>query len=672
MSESNSKIQIYLSIENQLYREYLEAYLLSNNYEYFSISKEKIYKMAGNLKNGILLLQSDSNEFELIELTKKLKRVYGHEIKTIFFSADYKFFEEVENSADKTIHWPIEFEEVEQCIINLADKSKKILLIDDSKLVHNHLVPSLQQEGYNVYEAFDGIQGLEMTKQIKPDLIICDIEMPGLNGFEVCREIRKTPEIQGTYIIMSSTLGSAADIQKGFRSGVDEYIIKPVVVEELLDKIGKVFKQTLVGRENILILENDDILAQNLTRSLRKQGFSTRHVKTISEAISQLQKYHYELVILEMDLAQNQTAMDFLLAIKDWQTKNKPSMILLTSRENQSDIRMVISMGISSVISRPFSMDTMLATTERILADRRSSAEKAQLLRYMSKSSSRMASEKAILEGEESVFRAEKIFISILFGDIINFTSRCEKFEPREVVEQINEVFAMITKSTNENDGDVDKFMGDAFMLFWYSENIQEAASKMIQTSFEIKTKLEEMNQTNPLLQKDPIYLRIGMNSGEAILCDLGCAESRLDLTLIGDNVNLASRLETAGKQYGVDTILSEFTYELVKEFITVREIDRVKVVGKEKPITIYELLGRQPLNDTQLSLLLENFQLGMKAYKEGNFSEALDFFQKSEKLEKSKPYFKTNPSQVYLKRCSYLLENPPIHWDGIWKLSEK
>ncbi len=672
MSESNSKIQIYLSIENQFYREYLEACLLSNNYEYFSISKEKIYKMAGNLKNGILLLQSESNDFELVELTKKLKRVYGHEIKTIFFSADYKFFEEVENSADKILHCPIEFEEVEQSIINLADKSKKILLVDDSKLVHNHLVPPLQQEGYNLYEAFDGIQGLEIAKQIQPDLIICDIEMPGLNGFEVCREIRKTPEIQSTYIIMSSTLGSASDIQKGFRSGVDEYIIKPVVVEELLDKIRKVFKQTLVGRENILILENDDILAQNLTRSLRKQGFSTRHVKTISEAISQLQKYHYELVILEMDLAQNQTALDFLLAIKDWQTKNKPSMILLTSRENQSDIRMVISMGISSVISRPFSMDTMLATTERVLADRRSAAEKAQLLRYMSKSSSRMASEKAILEGEESAFRAEKIFISILFGDIINFTSRCEKFEPREVVEQINEVFAMITKSTHENDGDVDKFMGDACMLFWYSENKQEAARKMVQTSFEIKTKLEEMNQTNPLLQKDPIYLRIGMNSGEAILCDLGCAESRLDLTLIGDNVNLASRLETAGKQYGVDTILSEFTYELVKEFITVREIDRVKVVGKEKPITIYELLGRQHLNDTQLSLLLENFQLGMKAYKEGNFSEALDFFQKSEKLEKSKPYFKTNPSQVYLKRCSYLLQNSPAQWDGIWRLSEK
>ena len=371
-----------------------------------------------------------------------------------------------------------------------------------------------------------------------------------------------------------------------------------------------------------------------------------------------------------MELDQNQTAIDFLLILKDWPSNKKPSMILLTSREIQADVKMAMSMGISGVISRPFSMDTMLATTERILADRKSTAEKTQLLRYMSKSSIRMASEKAILQGEESTFRAEKIFVSILFGDIINFTSRCEKFEPREVVEQINEVFAMITKFTHENEGDVDKFMGDACMLFWFNENKIEAAKNMIQTTFEIRKKLNEMNQQNLLLKNDPIYLRIGMNSGEAILCDIGSAESRLDLTLIGDNVNLASRLESAGKQYGIDTILSEFTYELVKEFITAREIDCVKVLGKEKPVKIYGLLDEQ--DGSQVNSLLEKFNSGMNAYKSGQFAEALDFFYESEKLEITKFYSKTNPSKVYINRCLYLIQNPPTNWDGTWKLSEK
>ena len=472
---------------------------------------------------------------------------------------------------------------------------------------------------------------------------------------------------------MSSTLGSASDIQKGFRSGVDEYIIKPVVIEELLDRIRKVFKQTLIGRENILILQPDEILAQNLTRSLRKQGFSTSHVTSVNDALGQIAKYTYELVILEMEMKNNETAMDFLLATKGLKAEKKPSMILLTSRENQSDVKMVMNMGISSVISRPFSMDTMLAATERVLADRRSAAEKVQLLKYMSKSSIRMAGEKALMDGENSSIRADKKYVSLFFGDIVNFTSRCEKYEPREVVEQINRVFAMITEITHDFEGDVDKFMGDACMLFWYGEDEIEAAKKMLHAAFAIRKKLDVMNKSDPLLQNDPIFLRMGMNSGEAILCDIGSADSRLDLTLIGDNVNLTSRLEAAGKQYGVDTIISEFSYEMVKELILVRQLDRVRVVGKMKPVTIYEVVcSIEEKEDKKYSELVEIFSKGIEKYIEGSFEDALNFFKQTEGMEVKKSYHKTNPSKVYIKRCIQLIESPPDHWEGIWTLSEK
>jgi DNA-binding response OmpR family regulator len=673
MSTPAETIKIYLNIENEIYREYLVASFQNLNYEITVLSKEKVYKMASALVNGILILQSDEDEIELIEMSKKLKRAYGHDVKILFLSSDYKTFSEIDSTVDRTIQYPVEFEEVEQTIINIADKTHKILLIDDSKLVHNHLIPSIKNEGYDTYEAFDGLSGLDMAKKIKPDLIICDIEMPGLNGFEVCSAIRALEELSGIYIIMSSTLGSASDIQKGFRSGVDEYIIKPVVIEELLDRIRKVFKQTLIGRENILILQPDEILAQNLTRSLRKQGFSTRHVMGVNDALQQITKYTYELIILEMEMKNNETAMDFLLATKGMKAEKKPSMILLTSRDNQSDVKMVMNMGISSVISRPFSMDTMLAATERVLADRRSAAEKVQLLKYMSKSSIRMAGEKALMDGENSSVRADKKFVSLFFGDIVNFTSRCEKYEPKEVVEQINRVFAMITDVTHEFEGDVDKFMGDACMLFWYGEDETEAAHKMIEAAFAIRKKLEVMNNSDPLLQNDPIFLRMGMNSGEAILCDIGSADSRLDLTLIGDNVNLTSRLEAAGKQYGVDTIISEFSYSMVKERILVRELDRVRVVGKMQPVTIYEVVCKLESQEYhKFQELVNLFNKGMEKYKEGNFEDALEFFKQSEGMEQKKVYLKTNPSKVYIRRCIQLIENPPEHWEGIWTLSEK
>jgi len=674
MTAPSEKIKIYLNVENEIYRNYLVNSFQTNSYEISILSKDKVYKLANTLVNGIIIFQSDVDEIELIEMSKKLKRAYGHDIKILFLSSDYKTFTEVENTVDRTLQFPIEFEEVEQTIINIADKTHKILLIDDSKLVHNHLVPSIKGEGYDVYEAFDGLSGLDMAKKVKPDLIICDIEMPGLNGFEVCSGVRSIEELSGIYIIMSSTLGSASDIQKGFRSGVDEYIIKPVVIEELLDRIRKVFKQTLIGRENILILQPDEILAQNLTRSLRKQCFSTRHVTSVNDALQQIARYNYELVLLEMDMKNNETAMDFLLATKGIKADKKPSMILLTSRDSQSDVKMVMNMGISSVISRPFSMDTMLAATERVLADRRSAAEKVQLLKYMSKSSIRMAGEKALMEGENSSVRADKKFVSLFFGDIINFTSRCEKYEPREVVEQINRVFAMITEITHDFEGDVDKFMGDACMLFWHGEDSVEAAKKMLSAAFEIRKKLDIMNQSDPLLQNDPIYLRMGMNSGDAILCDIGSADSRLDLTLIGDNVNLTSRLEAAGKQYGVDTIISEFSYSMVKDLILVRHLDCVRVVGKNKPVTIYEVVSNKEaaVISNGLIELVDIFSKGIEKYNAGSFEDALEFFKQSEGMEIKKSYLKTNPSKVYIKRCIHLIESPPENWEGIWTLSEK
>ena len=674
MTAPSEKIKIYLNVENEIYRNYLINSFQTNSYEISILSKDKVYKLANALINGIIIFQSDVDEIELIEMSKKLKRAYGHDIKILFLSSDYKTFTEVENTVDRTLQFPVEFEEVEQTIINIADKTHKILLIDDSKLVHNHLVPSIKGEGYDVYEAFDGLSGLDMAKKIKPDLIICDIEMPGLNGFEVCSGVRSIEELSGIYIIMSSTLGSASDIQKGFRSGVDEYIIKPVVIEELLDRIRKVFKQTLIGRENILILQPDEILAQNLTRSLRKQGFSTRHVTSVNDALQQIARYNYELVLLEMDMKNNETAMDFLLATKGIKADKKPSMILLTSRDSQSDVKMVMNMGISSVISRPFSMDTMLAATERVLADRRSAAEKVQLLKYMSKSSIRMAGEKALMEGENSSVRADKKFVSLFFGDIINFTSRCEKYEPREVVEQINRVFAMITEITHDFEGDVDKFMGDACMLFWHGEDSVEAAKKMLSAAFEIRKKLDIMNQSDPLLQNDPIYLRMGMNSGDAILCDIGSADSRLDLTLIGDNVNLTSRLEAAGKQYGVDTIISEFSYSMVKDLILVRHLDRVRVVGKKNPVTIYEVVSNREaaVISNGLIELVDIFSKGIEKYNAGSFEDALEFFKQSEGMEVKKSYLKTNPSKVYIKRCIQMIESPPDNWEGIWTLSEK
>ncbi|MCB1188964.1 MAG: response regulator [Leptospiraceae bacterium] len=667
-SETIQNIKIFLSIENQVFREYLIIEFEKSGYKFEIIAENKILKNISELMNSVLLLQSDSYEPETIEISRRLKRAFSSDIKVIFLSSDYMITEDAGNSADRILQWPITFTEIEKNIQELTRKSQKILLVDDSKLIHNHIVPPLKNEGYTVYQAYDGKEGLELAKEQKPELIICDIEMPYMNGFEVCSAIRKTPGIEETYIIMSSTLGSAADIQKGFAAGVDEYITKPVVISELLDRIKRNFVQTLSGRENILLLEPEDQLASHITKSLRKQGFSVRTITNIESTITMLEKYSYEILISEMDIGA-QTAMDLWMALKTIKYTKVPSVILLTSRDSSWDMKMIANMGVAGIISKPFVMDTLLASVERVLADKRAMAERNQMLKYLSKSSVRMAHEKALLNGNEGSVRAEKKTATIFFSDIVGFTSRSERYLPKEIVEQINRLFDTMTSIIGAYEGDIDKFIGDACMAYWILPISKEAVINAIKATLEIQKKVKELNLYDEIFSKDPIAMRFGLHIDEVILCDIGSPGSRIDLTLIGDGVNLTSRLESACKQYGVNVLVSEHIVQNLPPDIITREVDFMKVQGKEIPIKAFELIGEKKfLSDNQLELL-KLFKDAKNEYATGNFPKARELFKESSKYENKSDL---NPSLVFSSRCHYLMKNPPNSWDGIWSLKSK
>lgn len=662
---------IVLAIENPLFKVYLKNELNQNEVSYEIFETNQLFHNIESLKNSILFIQSDNDEELALSTTKRLKRLLGMDIKIVFFSSDYKIEDEARNSCDAFLPAPSPYESIMETVFRISSTLHKVLLIDDSKLVHSQLVPALRDEGYEVYEAFDGKEGYEKAIQFLPDLIICDIEMPVMNGFEACTAIRNDPKTQDIYIIMSSTLGSAADMQKGFESGVDEYITKPVVIPELMERIGRVFKQSLSGREDILVLEEDPVLSSTIIKSLKKQGFSTKTVRSLDQCMKQIRKSNYDMLLIDSELSEG-NAMDFILNLKNFDNPRKPSILLVMSRENAADAKMAINMGVSSVLSKPFSMDNMLAIIERVLAVKRSNSEKEQLLRYMSKSSVRIAEEKAMISdgvGSGSA-RAINCDASVFFSDIVSFTNRCEKYSAGQVVEQINELFSVMSRVIQKYGGDIDKFMGDACMAFWMGSDPTDNNLKMVRAALEIKKELIYLNQSNRILSSDPISIRIGMNSGEVILCDLGSPESRIDLTIIGDNVNLASRLEAASKQYGVDNLISESIHSDIQSEYLTRPIDKVKVVGKERPSLIFEILRKWDDADDQDKGLVEEFTHGFQKYSEGDFSSALEAFEKTLGMEKDNG--KTNPSNIYIARCRKLLGSPPENWEGVWTLTSK
>lgn len=662
---------IVLCIENALYRQYLQEEFAHANLAVTVVDTPGIIQAIAEHPVNVLLLQSDSAEYDLIELSSKLKRLFGPAIHTLLFSADARMGEAAGTSADAFLHYPAAFAQVHSILQGLGDSARRILIIDDSRLVHTHLGPPLREQGYEVFDTFDGVEGLAKAIECQPDLIICDIEMPRMNGFDTCAAIRRTAGIADTHIIMSSTLGSANDQQKGFEAGVDEYVTKPVVISELLDRIKKIFASVHAGRENLLILDDDSQLVKNIVKALAKQGFVTRSSSTLREATRLLKRIHHDLVISNLHLADG-SVLDLFTMLKTLPEARQADVLILTSRERQADEKMVINAGAAGVLSKPFTMDRLLAAVERTLADRRAREEKAQLEKYVSKASLRMALEKSVLEGRNSATRAYKKHATIFFSDIANFTTRCETYAPREVVTQVNALFEVMTRIIMEHEGDIDKFIGDACMAFWLDDDPLVSAERALRATLRMRKEIALMNHDSPILAADPIHIRMGLNTGEVILCDLGAADARIDLTMIGDTVNTAARFESASKQYGVSNLCSEFTIEPLLDKFAARLIDRVRVKGKNTPVACYELLEERGRTSRREDQLLAEFAHGMDAYFAGDFAQALALFEATQALEQPSATQALTLSQIYQERCRTLLAHPPSAWDGVWTLTAK
>lgn len=659
--------KLLFCLEDPEYRDYVASQFRLGDDAFVDYDKF-VFQVAEN-PQGILVLQSETHENDLIEISKKLKRLFSESIRIILLSSDYQVFAYARSVVDAFLQFPVSRDDLAATIRELAERKRRLLVIDDSQLVHKHLSPPLVAEGYEVFSAFDGQEGVDRARELVPDLIICDIEMPRLNGFEACRAIRQMPALRDIPIIMSSTLTSVTDQRRGFAVGIDEYVPKPVNVPDLIARLENIFKQTLTGRENILILEPDALLARTIAKSLGRQGFSPRVCVSIAEATKVLRKFTHELVLSEADLPDG-NALELLKALKALPSTANTGLLVLTEQDIEAEAKMLKKAGAHGLIPKPFNHDTLLAGVERTLAKIKAGVEKAHIEKYVSKASRKMALEKSILSGGENASWAYRRNASIFFSDIVNFTNRCERYSPREIVDQINTLFSVMTRVITETGGDIDKFIGDACMAFWMDEDPVKSSQSALGFLLRIRDALDTMNASDPALQRDPIRIRMGLNTGEVILADIGAAEARIDLTMIGDTVNLAARLESASKQYGLDNLVSGFALAPHRQTLAARPIDLIKVKGKDQPVEVFELLGRWEGLEPRLKQLAEGFEGAVAQYRAGRFTEALAGFEATRALE-SQPEG-PNPSTVLAERCRVLQAQPPEAWDGVWTLTAK
>ncbi len=257
--------------------------------------------------------------------------------------------------------------------------------------------------------------------------------------------------------------------------------------------------------------------------------------------------------------------------------------------------------------------------------------------------------------------------MTVLFSDIRGFTTISEGLTPAQLSQLMNGYLTPMTKIIHENRGTIDKYMGDAIMAFWGAplEN-QNHARHAVKTAMDMLERLNAVRVEFIERGWSAIYIGVGLHTGMMSVGNMG-SEFRMAYTVLGDAVNLGSRLEGLTKVYGVEIIVSEATRDAVPEF-AYRELDIVKVKGKDKPIGIYEPIAlEEEITDGELAEM-EKSKKAISAYRKQDWLIAQPFFEELQKMLPERKLY-----SIYLERINNFMNNPPpANWDGVFVHTSK
>jgi class 3 adenylate cyclase len=268
----------------------------------------------------------------------------------------------------------------------------------------------------------------------------------------------------------------------------------------------------------------------------------------------------------------------------------------------------------------------------------------------------------------EAVLGAEKKELTIFFSDIADFTAISELLPAERLVEELSAYFDVVTRAILENSGTVDKYIGDAVMAFWGApRDVPDHAVMACRAALECRRRVQAISRQWLGRGLPSLRMRIGIHTGEAVVGNMGY-EERLNYTVMGDSVNLASRLEGLGKYYGTDIIVSEATRNLASGVMAARQLDVVAVKGKTRGVAIFELVGERDRLERTARELVALFDEGMSLYLERRWEAAGAVFAEASRRRPT-----DRPARILLDRCmEYGANPPPADWRGVVVMREK
>jgi len=291
---------------------------------------------------------------------------------------------------------------------------------------------------------------------------------------------------------------------------------------------------------------------------------------------------------------------------------------------------------------------------------------KESIKRSFSKKVSRQVMDDLLANPDSSDLSAKEVNATIYFSDIRSFTTISETLKsPKLITEFLNFYMNEMVIPIEKSSGTIDKFIGDAVMAYWNAPiAVENHADKAVIAALQQIQKRDELNKTIYKKFGFNVDYGIGINTGDAVVGEIG-SYGRSDYTIIGDAVNLASRLEGLCKPYKVRLVISEFTRQNLKKEYTMQLLDIVRVKGKKKPVKIYEVLNITRPTEAKL-VELQEYEIAHSLYMDGDFKKAKELFDKLF-IQYGKYLY-----DMYAKRCYHLLEENVQSFDGVFEFQTK
>ena len=274
-----------------------------------------------------------------------------------------------------------------------------------------------------------------------------------------------------------------------------------------------------------------------------------------------------------------------------------------------------------------------------------------------------------VLGSDSDILGGKSSEATVLFSDIRSFTTFTEELGAQATDSRLNEYFTLMVECIRQEGGMLDKFIGDAIMaIFGTPIAHDDDPDRSVRAAIQMMRELMGFNQRREAKGQRLINIGVGINTDLIVSGNIG-SPKRMDYTVIGDGVNLASRLESACKQYGTGILISEYTYKQVRGTYRVREVDKVVVQGKTQPVEVFEILDHHTEDSfPHIVAVLEHSRDGVDSYRHQRWDEAGKAFSEVLALRPD-----DHLAKMYIERCVHLKAEPPApEWDGVWVMQSK